>query len=80
MDLQNTSSSGSNLKHKKATKSNCENANFAQCGAFSSFLVETPVCSVRVSHCASCLHELDLFNEGDLPERSSEEQCASVYS
>ena len=80
MDLQKKSSSGDNLKHKKAIKSNCENANFAKCGALSSFVVDTPVCSVRVSHCSSGLHELDLYNEGDLPESSSEEQCAPVYS
>ena len=78
MELQNKSSRGDNLKHKKTIKSNCENANFAHCGALSSFVVETSVCSVRVSHCASGLHEFDLFNEGDLPESSSEKQFVFI--
>ena len=68
------SSSFDILKRKKARKSKSENVSFAQCRALSSFVVETPVCSVRVSHCSSGLHELDLFNERDLPESSSEDR------
>lgn len=63
------------LKHKRERKSNAENAN---CGALSSLVVATPVCSVRVTFCASGLHVVDLFNEGALPEQSSDEQYALV--
>lgn len=73
-DLGNMSSNA--LKHKKARKSNAENANLANCGALSSLVVTTPVCSVRVTFCASGLHVVDLFNEGSLPEQSSDEQYA----